>query len=100
MLLWLVPVYGYEGAAWAHLVTYGSMVVASYVLGRRYYPVPYDLKRVLGYIGLGLALYGAGRLLTDGLGLHGLIAGTLCLALYLALVFLLDGRALLRRASA
>jgi len=100
MLLWLVPVHGYEGAAWSHLVTYGSMVVASYALGRKFYPVPYDLKRVLGYIGLGLALYGAGRLLTDWLGLHHLMAGTLCLALYLALVFLLDGRALLRRVPA
>jgi O-antigen/teichoic acid export membrane protein len=99
MLLWLVPVYGYEGAAWAHLVCYSSMVIASYLLGRRYYPVPYDLKRVLGYIGLGLGLYAAGRWLVGGLGLNALAAGTLCLATYLALVFVLDGRALVRRAS-
>ena len=100
LLLWLVPIHGYEGAAWTHLACYGSMVVMSYLLGRKYYPVPYDLKRVLGYIVLGLALYGLDRWLTEGLGMHDLIAGTLCLGIFLALVFILDGRALLRRAPA
>jgi O-antigen/teichoic acid export membrane protein len=56
-LLILVPAYGYEGAAWAHLICYGAMVLISYLLGRRFYPVPYDLPRVIGYIALGLALY-------------------------------------------
>jgi O-antigen/teichoic acid export membrane protein len=99
-LFWLVPRYGYEGAAWAHLACYGSMVVMSYVLGRRFYPVPYEVGRVLGYMGAGLALYGLGRWLSEGLGAHALVAGTLCLALYLALVLALDGRPLLRRGRA
>lgn len=56
--LWLlVPRFGYEGAAWSHLICYASMVVISWLLGRRYYPVPYDLKRIFGYIGLGLGLF-------------------------------------------
>jgi hypothetical protein len=33
------------------------MAILSYLLGRKYYPVNYDVKRVLGYIGLGLGLY-------------------------------------------
>jgi O-antigen/teichoic acid export membrane protein len=98
-LLWLVPRYGYEGAAWAHLVCYAVMVLISYALGRRYYPVPYDLGRVLGYLGLGLALFGLGRWLPEGLGLHPLVAATVCLFLYLAVVALVDGRRLLRRVS-
>jgi O-antigen/teichoic acid export membrane protein len=98
LLLWLVPRYGYVGAAWAHLACYGAMVIISYLLGRRYYPVPYDLKRVLGYIGLGLGLYGIGRWLVEWVGMHFFLAGTLCLAVYLAAVYLIDGRALLRRA--
>lgn len=57
MLLWLVPRFGYAGAAWAHLGCYSTMVLLSYLLGRRYYPVPYDLKRVLGYPVLGVAIY-------------------------------------------
>jgi O-antigen/teichoic acid export membrane protein len=97
MLLALIPVAGYAGAAWAHLVCYGSMVVASYLLGRRFYPVPYDLPRVFGYVGLGLGLYAASRVLVGGLGLDALWVGSLLLLLYLALVFALDGWALVRR---
>ncbi|MFZ0790576.1 MAG: polysaccharide biosynthesis C-terminal domain-containing protein, partial [Chromatiaceae bacterium] len=99
LLFALVPRYGFEGAAWAHLVCYGSMVLMSYLLGRRYYPVPYDLARVGGYVALGLALYGASRVLVDILDFNALVIGTLLLALFLALVFLIDGRPLLKRAA-
>jgi O-antigen/teichoic acid export membrane protein len=99
-LLWLVPRYGYEGAAWAHLLCYAAMVVLSYLLGRRYYPVPYDMGRVVGYLGLGLAVYALGRWLPQATGLHALLAATLCLAAFLAVVLLVDGRPLLRRSPA
>jgi hypothetical protein len=33
------------------------MAIASYLLGRHYYPVAYDVKRVLAYITLGVGLY-------------------------------------------
>jgi hypothetical protein len=52
---------------------------------------------VLGYLGLGLALFALGRWMSDGMGLNALVAGTLCMLLYLGVVFLADGRSLLRR---
>jgi O-antigen/teichoic acid export membrane protein len=45
-----VPVYGYKASAWAHVACYGSMVVASYFLGKRYYAVPYQTARILFYL--------------------------------------------------
>lgn len=96
-LVLLVPRYGYEGAAWAHLVCYGSMVLVSYLLGRRYYPVPYELVRVLGYIVLGLGLYGASRVLVQQLGWAPPIVGTCLMAFFLAIVFVSDARRLFRR---
>jgi O-antigen/teichoic acid export membrane protein len=97
-MLWLlVPIYGYQGAAWAHLACYSAMVAMSYLLGRRYYPVPYDLTRVFGYIALGLGLYGASRWLTSGIGWNSLVAGTLLMLVYLAVVAVLDGRRLVAR---
>lgn len=42
----LIPVMGFMAAAWATLAAYGSMMVISYFLGRKYYPVPYNLKLV------------------------------------------------------
>jgi len=96
-ILWLlVPRVGYHGAAWAHLTCYSAMVAISYVLGRRYYPVPYDLTRLFGWTALGLGLYGAGRWLTTDLGWHSLAAGTLLMLIYLTLVAAVDGRRLLR----
>jgi O-antigen/teichoic acid export membrane protein len=61
-----VPTYGYVAAAWAHLCSNLTMVVLSYMLGRRYFPVPYDLRRIGLYMGVGLAFYGIGCLAGRG----------------------------------
>lgn len=45
-----IPIIGYMASAWATLLAYGSMVVTSYFIGRKYYPVPYELKKIVQYI--------------------------------------------------
>ena len=45
---------GYMGSAIATIAAYGSMMVISYVLGNRYYPIPYDMKKIGGYLGLSI----------------------------------------------
>lgn len=45
--LWLIPILGYEGAAWATLVSYIAMTVVSYYLGQKHYPIPYHTKKIL-----------------------------------------------------
>lgn len=59
----LVPKLGYAGAAVARLICEFSMVLLSYFLNQKYCPIPYDLKRIGIYAGLGAALYGVGILL-------------------------------------
>jgi len=59
--IWLIPTMGYMGSAWATLVCYGSMVVISYGLSRRYYPIPYPLGRIFFYLLLGMGIYAANR---------------------------------------
>jgi O-antigen/teichoic acid export membrane protein len=44
--LWLLPIMGIAGAAWATLASYATMTVVSYLLGKRRFPVPYDLKQM------------------------------------------------------
>lgn len=97
LLFWWVPVYGYEGAAWAHVVCYGSMALISYLLGRKYYPVPYDLKNLLMYFLIGLGIYFGVTQMNQILDWPGLVLGTLGLMAFLAIAFLLDGRKLIRR---
>jgi len=46
----LIPKYSYMGSAWVSMATYGTMMVISYVLGQKYYPIPYNLKKILAYL--------------------------------------------------
>lgn len=49
LYLW-IPQFGYEGAAWATLACYAFMAVVSYLLGQKYFPVPYNLWRLVFYM--------------------------------------------------
>jgi O-antigen/teichoic acid export membrane protein len=52
--IWLIPIIGYKGSAIATLAAYGSMVILSYYYGRKYYPIPYNLKKIGTYLGLSI----------------------------------------------
>lgn len=52
----LIPVLGFMAAAWATLVAYGSMMLISYFLGKKYYPVPYNVKKISFYLLLSVGL--------------------------------------------
>ncbi len=45
-----IPKYGYMASAWATLAVYASMTFISYFLGKKYYPVPYNLKKIGFYL--------------------------------------------------
>ena len=53
----LIPVWGYHASAWMHLVCYLVMIVITWWLGRRHYPIPYPLKRIAWYVVIVLVLY-------------------------------------------
>lgn len=52
----LIPVAGYLGSSWTTLACYSAMAVTSYVVGQRYYPVPYSLGGAFLYLALTLGL--------------------------------------------
>jgi len=52
-----MPVYGYMAAAWGYLCSYLAMVIFSYYLSRKYYPIPYEWKTIVLYFGTGIAIY-------------------------------------------
>lgn len=53
----LVPRMGYRGAAWVRLAAEAAMVVWSYILCRKHYPIPYDLKRIAEYFAVAAVVY-------------------------------------------
>lgn len=48
----LIPKYSYMGSAIATLVAYGTMMIISYILGKKYYYIPYDMKKIGIYLGV------------------------------------------------
>ncbi|MFT5761474.1 MAG: O-antigen/teichoic acid export membrane protein [Polaribacter sp.] len=46
----MIPKIGFMASAWATLITYGFMMTASYIIGKKQYPVPYKLKKVGFYV--------------------------------------------------
>ncbi|MCG9791907.1 lipopolysaccharide biosynthesis protein [Flavobacterium algicola] len=50
----LIPSMSYYGSAVATLAAYGSMMAISYFLGNKYYPIPYDFKKIGSYMGLSI----------------------------------------------
>ncbi|WP_181305020.1 lipopolysaccharide biosynthesis protein [Rufibacter sp. XAAS-G3-1] len=52
----LIPVLGYMGSAIAAFLCYFSMSVVCYVIGQKYFPVPYPLKAIFGYLVLASGL--------------------------------------------
>ena len=60
---WWIPlspdhlIYGYLGSAWATFICYGSMMILSYLIGQKYFPVKYNLVKFFGYLGLAILLY-------------------------------------------
>ena len=53
----LVPSMGYRGAAWVRLIAEAVMVVWSYWLCHKHYPIPYDLRRMGEYVVLGAVIF-------------------------------------------
>ena len=46
----LIPIIGFKGSAIATLSAYGLMMLLSFYFGRKYYPVPYNFKKISLYL--------------------------------------------------
>lgn len=57
----LIPVLHYTGAAIATFACYYIMMILSYVFGQKFYPVPYEAKKLTGYLTASVLIY-AGHL--------------------------------------
>ena len=82
-----VPTFGYMACAWAAFCCYGFMMVASYLVGRVKYPIPYEVGRLALYAVAAMALWGAATLLTTGNNWIDFPTRVLLLAVYAGVVF-------------
>lgn len=85
-----IPKIGYMGCAWATLICYTSMMVASYFIGNKHYPVNYDLKRIMGYLGLSVTLYALSIFIKTDLNALDLLIDNFLLLVFVAIVWKLE----------
>ncbi len=87
----LIPKLGYMGSAWTTLIVYGLMVISSYALGQKHFPIPYNLKRIGSYLGSALGLYFLGTTIQESMGWTYLVA-TGCVLTFTAIVYWVEIR--------
>lgn len=62
----LIPFMGYYGAALATMLVYLVMMLISFYQGKKHYPVPYDIKFLLIYLGLNVPILWVSQLNYEG----------------------------------
>ena len=83
----LIPKIGYMASALATLAAYGSMMLLSYYFGRKYYPVPYNMRKIVFYLSVSIVF----SALSFYVFHRNLIAGSILLLLFLGLVYKMEG---------
>lgn len=82
-----VPRFGYMACAWAAFTCYGVMMLLSYFIGRRKYPIGYDVKAILTYFFAAMALYAVAVAATTPSQWINLPVRTVLLLLFIAFAF-------------
>lgn len=77
-----LPKYSYMAAAWIHLAAYASMMILSYVLGQKNYPIPYKLRKNILYLVSSAGVAALSFLVFK----RDLLAGNILLAAYIAAI--------------
>jgi O-antigen/teichoic acid export membrane protein len=83
-----IPSYGMYACAWTTLAAYAVMMILSYFVGQRFFPVPYTVGRLAVYIALMFALYITQQLVgqyTEHVVLR-LVTGTALMLAFIAIV--------------
>jgi O-antigen/teichoic acid export membrane protein len=93
---WWIPlssdhlIFGYYGSAWATFICYGTMMILSYLIGQKYFPVKYNLLKFAGYLGLAVFLYFVSTLIKPGTAILRLTFHTGLLLVFAVLAYITE----------
>uniref|UniRef100_UPI00321728F1 lipopolysaccharide biosynthesis protein n=1 Tax=uncultured Draconibacterium sp. TaxID=1573823 RepID=UPI00321728F1 len=83
----LIPVIGYMGSAIAVFICFLVMMLLSYFLGQKHYPVPYDIKRIASYFAGATILYVLSRFTNDYQPILKYSFHTIFIGMFLLIIF-------------
>ena len=86
-----VPLYGYMACAWATVVCNSVMLLMSYLIGRKRYPIPYPVRKMTGYVALAALLFALGMMLPIEATVLRLLWRTSLLCIYIGIVAKSEG---------
>ncbi|MBC7426114.1 MAG: oligosaccharide flippase family protein [Bacteroidia bacterium] len=96
-----IPEYGFMASAWATLIVYGCMMVAGYLIGKRFYPVPYRVGLILLTIAVSVCLWQFYEMITPDFGvIANYSIRVLAVLIYLSFVLFCERKALSRALKA
>ncbi|PIB23416.1 lipopolysaccharide biosynthesis protein [Maribacter sp. 4G9] len=82
----LIQYFSYIASAVATLVAYGTMMVLSFYFGRMYYPIPYNFRKIIFYLGISILFSIVSFYIFD----RNLFVGVPLLLIFLGLVYKLE----------
>lgn len=92
--IYWIPRIGYTGSAWATFYCYGSMMILSMLIGRKFYPIPYKIFRIMIYLGVSVGLYFLSLSFDIDTLWVKLSANTLLLLAYLGFIYLMERKSI------
>jgi O-antigen/teichoic acid export membrane protein len=91
-----IPKYGYLASAWATLIVYFIQMILSYFLGQRFYPIPYNQKKFILYIGISLFLFYMGNRFQFSSSFLNLLFDNLLIVSFVSMVYFLERKVLIK----
>jgi O-antigen/teichoic acid export membrane protein len=87
-----IPYIGYYASAYATLAAYGSMMLLSYYYGRKYYPIPYNMRKITFYLTVSIVFSALSFYVFKGQ----ILIGSFLLLVFLFLVYKMEHTVLKR----
>lgn len=81
---------GYMGSAWATFICYAAMMIISYLVGQRYFPIQYNLRKFFGYLGLAVLLYFVSTLIVFNILIISILFHTFLLGMFIAVALFVE----------
>jgi O-antigen/teichoic acid export membrane protein len=90
---WWIPlssdhlIHSYYGSAWATFICYGAMMILSYIIGQKFYPISYNLLKFWSYLGLSVLLWIISLIVKTGHGFIGILFHTFLIAVFCLIIY-------------
>jgi O-antigen/teichoic acid export membrane protein len=79
----LIPVYGYMASAWAHVASYGVMIIMSFIFARNHFRINYNMKSLIPYFILAIGMVVFSRVFRYGSLFTELIINTFFILIFI-----------------